>query len=73
MFCVFVLGMVIYSCRDYPSGNGTIFQKVRARGGDHGDTVNLTWTPEIRHSECHQNVHIIDSETVDLVYDSTVV
>ena len=63
-------GMIIYNCKIYPSGGGVRFDNVHLMTKDGGAVQSPTWTPEIRHSECGQDVSVLSSEQVELKWDS---
>ena len=62
--------MIIYSCEDFPPGNGTLFSNNQLKDGN-GDAIDgATWTPKIRHSGCGQAVKMEDNGDVLLEYFS---
>ena len=64
-------GMVIYSCAAYPPGGGITFDEIQlATGGSASSSYKPSWTPEIRHSECSQGVHVESSTAVDLQWNN---
>eukprot|EP00117_Sycon_ciliatum_P024637 scpid88015/ scgid20632/ len=59
----------VYSCRTYPSGNGTRFSDMTV----HVDGVLVAspaWAKTIHYTECGQSVDIIDSRTSILHYSA---
>ena len=67
-------GMVIYNCATYPPGGGITFTDVgvtrKEAVGAQKRFSSSGWVPEIRHSECHQNVKVIANDQVELLWDS---
>ncbi len=61
-------GMVIYGCDAFPKGGGMDFTAIEL--GDTKGDIKGTWVPEIRHDDCGQDVQVVDSASVTLVYDS---
>jgi hypothetical protein len=66
-------GMVIYNCQTYPSGGGVRFDNVQLAAGDLDGPLSLSWTSEVRHSECAQGVKVEDpsGSSVSLLWDSS--
>jgi len=63
-----VEAMILYKCSAYPPGNGTLFTQNILKD-KAGRKVTPSWTPEVRHSECNQQVKIQGSDVV-LQYDA---
>jgi hypothetical protein len=62
-------GMVIYNCKTYPPGGGVTFTNI-SLNTINGPIKNSKWEPEIRHSECKQDVSVISNDQVELLWSS---
>ena len=62
-------GMVIYNCATYPHGGGVSFTNIGV-ANEKGPIANSVWKPEIRHSECQQEVSVASSDQVKLIWQS---
>ena len=62
-------GMVIYNCATYPRGGGVSFTNIGV-ANEKGRIPNPVWKPEIRHSECQQEVSVTSSDEVKLIWQS---
>ena len=63
-------GMIIYGCDAYPPGGSVNFTSLSATDA-LSSAATLSWTKEIRHSECGQDVNASDDGTsVTLIFNN---